>query len=182
MPAPPCSALHSVGRARASAGTAAAALAYTPTCSMRHGVPLIPDALPSMLLGVHALQQTRAYNAWSPAQRYFVEGDHVVTAEANRMFQFTGAYGCPDRRMHAGRRRGCGLRPVRARVGPHLAVMHAQSLQPQLHACMHVCVCGGGGGSLHSGGDVSLGMGKCASRQLCAFRVHALAVRHPAHG
>lgn len=35
-------------------------------------------------------QQLRAYNAWSPAQRYFVEGDHVIAAEANRTFQFTG--------------------------------------------------------------------------------------------
>jgi NADH-ubiquinone oxidoreductase chain 3 len=29
-------------------------------------------------------------NAWSPAQRYFVEGDHVINAELNRTFQFTG--------------------------------------------------------------------------------------------
>ncbi|GIL79499.1 hypothetical protein Vretimale_18381 [Volvox reticuliferus] len=36
------------------------------------------------------LTQRRAYNAWSPAQRYFVEGDHVIAAEANRTFQFTG--------------------------------------------------------------------------------------------
>ncbi|EFJ45848.1 NADH:ubiquinone oxidoreductase ND3 subunit [Volvox carteri f. nagariensis] len=36
------------------------------------------------------LAQHRAYNAWSPAQRYFVEGDHVIAAEANRTFQFTG--------------------------------------------------------------------------------------------
>ncbi|GIL52240.1 hypothetical protein Vafri_8165 [Volvox africanus] len=36
------------------------------------------------------LAQRRAYNAWSPAQRYFVEGDHVIAAEANRTFQFTG--------------------------------------------------------------------------------------------
>mmetsp|Transcript_1602 Transcript_1602/g.3927 ORF Transcript_1602/g.3927 Transcript_1602/m.3927 type:complete len:263 (-) Transcript_1602:404-1192(-) len=34
--------------------------------------------------------QQRGYNAWSPAQRYFVEGDHVVAAEANRTLQFTG--------------------------------------------------------------------------------------------
>ncbi|KXZ48631.1 hypothetical protein GPECTOR_26g534 [Gonium pectorale] len=36
------------------------------------------------------MTQLRGYNAWSPAQRYFVEGDHVVAAEANRTFQFTG--------------------------------------------------------------------------------------------
>jgi NADH-ubiquinone oxidoreductase chain 3 len=29
-------------------------------------------------------------NSWSAAQRYFVEGDHVVQAEINRTFQFTG--------------------------------------------------------------------------------------------
>ncbi len=33
---------------------------------------------------------TRSYTAWSPAQRYFVEGDHVIQAEANRAIQFTG--------------------------------------------------------------------------------------------
>lgn len=32
----------------------------------------------------------RHLNAWSPAQRYFVEGDHVIQAEINRTFQFTG--------------------------------------------------------------------------------------------
>jgi NADH-ubiquinone oxidoreductase chain 3 len=42
------------------------------------------------------LQPVRGINAWSPAQRYFVEGDHVITAEANRTIQFTGldAGGC----------------------------------------------------------------------------------------
>lgn len=34
--------------------------------------------------------QRRSYTAWSPAQRYFVEGDHVIQAEANRSIQFTG--------------------------------------------------------------------------------------------
>lgn len=34
--------------------------------------------------------QVRHYNAWSPAQRYFVEGEHVITSEINRTFQFTG--------------------------------------------------------------------------------------------
>ncbi|GAX74343.1 hypothetical protein CEUSTIGMA_g1792.t1 [Chlamydomonas eustigma] len=34
--------------------------------------------------------QRRQLNAWSPAQRYFVEGDHVINAEINRTFQFTG--------------------------------------------------------------------------------------------
>ncbi|KAG2426474.1 hypothetical protein HXX76_011704 [Chlamydomonas incerta] len=48
------------------------------------GMPRVPGfALPSQ-------QSVRGYNAWSPAQRYFVEGDHVVAAEASRTFQFTG--------------------------------------------------------------------------------------------
>jgi len=36
------------------------------------------------------LSQRRHFNAYSPAQRYFVEGDHVIQAEANRTLQFTG--------------------------------------------------------------------------------------------
>ncbi|KAG2489995.1 hypothetical protein HYH03_011623 [Edaphochlamys debaryana] len=71
-------------------------------CSSRSS-PLLParparrPLLPGMpRLGAPAdfsLGQRRAYNAWSPAQRYFVEGDHVVAAEANRAFQFTGLDG-----------------------------------------------------------------------------------------
>lgn len=41
-------------------------------------------------LALQGLQQRRHLNAWSPAQRYFVEGDHVIQAEANRTIQFTG--------------------------------------------------------------------------------------------
>ncbi|GFR51675.1 hypothetical protein Agub_g14118 [Astrephomene gubernaculifera] len=58
--------------------------------------PLLParparrSLLPGMPRMGASLTQSRAYNAWSPAQRYFVEGDHVVAAEASRTFQFTG--------------------------------------------------------------------------------------------
>jgi hypothetical protein len=41
----------------------------------------------------------RSINAWSPAQRYFVEGDHVISAEANRTIQFTGLDGGKGRTM-----------------------------------------------------------------------------------
>ncbi len=44
-------------------------------------------------LSAPQLMQRRAYNAWSPAQRYFVEGDHVVQAEIGRTMQFTGLDG-----------------------------------------------------------------------------------------
>lgn len=32
----------------------------------------------------------RNLNSWTPAQRYFVEGDHVIASEVGRTFQFTG--------------------------------------------------------------------------------------------
>mmetsp|Transcript_12465 Transcript_12465/g.26882 ORF Transcript_12465/g.26882 Transcript_12465/m.26882 type:complete len:290 (+) Transcript_12465:55-924(+) len=54
----------------------------------RAGLPLAnrAHAMPQ----AHQLMSSRHYTAWSPAQRYFVEGDHVVQAELNRTFQFTG--------------------------------------------------------------------------------------------
>ncbi|GLC39096.1 NADH:ubiquinone oxidoreductase subunit 3 [Pleodorina starrii] len=73
--------------ATGAAGSASAA----PCLPMRPSrSPLLPGM--NRMLGAprFPLAQRRAYNAWSPAQRYFVEGDHVIAAEANRTFQFTG--------------------------------------------------------------------------------------------
>ncbi|KAG1670831.1 hypothetical protein FOA52_003422 [Chlamydomonas sp. UWO 241] len=49
--------------------------------------PLLPARRPRSPV---ALPGQRGMNSWSPAQRYFVEGDHVIQAELNRTFQFTG--------------------------------------------------------------------------------------------
>lgn len=57
-------------------------------------MPMLPGRragiMTSGIKPLQAAQQRRAYNAWSPAQRYFVEGQHVIDAEANRTLQFTG--------------------------------------------------------------------------------------------
>ena len=49
--------------------------------------PLLPRR-PTLL--PHQQHQVRNLNSWTPAQRYFVEGDHVIAAEVGRTFQFTG--------------------------------------------------------------------------------------------
>lgn len=65
------------------------------TSGMRLGLkcngPMLPARrmMPSFAAGPLSTQR-RAYNAWAPAQRYFVEGEHVIAAEADRTFQFTG--------------------------------------------------------------------------------------------
>lgn len=46
--------------------------------------------LSSSILVLVQQKRSLTYNAHSPAQRYFVEGDHVIAAELNRTLQFTG--------------------------------------------------------------------------------------------
>ncbi|MEW5316294.1 MAG: hypothetical protein WDW38_007674 [Sanguina aurantia] len=51
-------------------------------------LPARRPVLGSVASGVQ--RRSLTYNAHSPAQRYFVEGDHVIAAELNRTLQFTG--------------------------------------------------------------------------------------------
>ena len=52
--------------------------------------PLLPHQSTTPSSSSTSLQAKRSLNSWTPAQRYFVEGDHVIAAEVGRTFQFTG--------------------------------------------------------------------------------------------